>query len=71
LRNSVGDEGGEGGGQTRGCLSIVVLILIQKPGTKQISCKGQALRQDTPAFTTRYGVKQTHIYLYMYVYIYI
>ena len=41
LRIRVGNEGGEWGVQTRGYLRLIVLIRIQRPSTKRISCKSQ------------------------------
>ena len=41
LRIRVGNEGGEWGVQARGCLRLIVLIRIQRPSTKRISCKSQ------------------------------
>jgi len=43
LRNSVGDNGGSGVAKQRGCLRITVLILVQSPRAKRISCKGQVV----------------------------
>jgi len=35
-------KGGSGVPKQRGCLRIIVLIIVQGPQTKRISCKGQA-----------------------------
>jgi len=43
MRNSVGNEGG--GGRQRACLQIIVLIRVQRPRDKRISCKGQVARR--------------------------
>jgi len=44
LRNRVGDEGG--GGKQGGCLQIIVLMLVLRPRTKRMSCKGQLANPD-------------------------
>jgi len=42
LRNSVGDMGGSGVPNQRESLLRILLIRVQKPCNKRISCQGQA-----------------------------